>query len=118
MPHCSAEPIASAKGARPIHYLLAFHIPPDKSLIQREHELDQVFQGELNKYDGLREVDFCHVMAERLHFKPPYAFVDENDTWHEKIEGQTDHDWQGEWIKTLFGKEFFNSIIVYADCHR
>jgi hypothetical protein len=101
-----------------MHFGLAFAVPPDKSLDQRLKELDALFFGETNKYDGLRIMDFKVVV--KAWEEPPYAYVDENNEWHE-LEEDSGRDglWRGLWMKAVLTMaQTWQEVIVYADCHR
>ena len=106
-----------------MHFGLAFAVPPNKSLMEREKEIDALFSGETNKYDGLRVMTFkdLHDAWE----EPPYAYVDENNEWHEvDPEGTTgesgrDGAWRAKWIRAALSmSEGWQAVFVYADCHR
>ena len=101
-----------------MHFILAFHVPPDKSLDQRELEIVKLFGGEQGRFDSFQPIAYRHLVGDHAWEHPPYAYVDHEDRWYEN--GPVLPGWSHDWGKAvlLMTTGASDSIIVYADCHR
>lgn len=115
-----------------MHYTLAFHVPYEVSLKEREEQISAVYEGEMNRFDGLNIIGFDHGHSDKPWEHFPYAFIDSDGSWHEKDEGPhfveqkegppKEVDWQTLWMHHIFTFVFSSphgeALIAYADCHR
>lgn len=100
-----------------MHYILAFAVHSNRSLDDRLKELDALYLGETNKYDGLKIVAFRHLQEAWEH--PPYAYVDGSNQWREADDDGYESSWRHEWMKAALDMATdYLTVIVYADCHR